>query len=159
MKLLIIIVCSLVIAGYSTTDILRLTSQSNTDLLDNVCYCLSCGYEIPLYNQIPIVSYVICKGKCIKCGKPIPKASFINECILFVGSMAILWFDMGFLMKSALLFSSYQVLKVINIYVLKPRPERFMGELMKSILINIPVLNFPIFVIGIYGMVVRLLVL
>lgn len=30
--------------------------------------CASCGYKIPFYLNIPILSYILLKGKCKKCG-------------------------------------------------------------------------------------------
>jgi len=35
-------------------------------------HCTSCGKAIRFYNNIPILSYLILKGRCADCGSPIP---------------------------------------------------------------------------------------
>src|SRR6185436_10768434 len=33
--------------------------------------CTSCGYRIPFYENVPVLSWVLLRGKCKSCGIPI----------------------------------------------------------------------------------------
>lgn len=41
--------------------------------------CFSCGHGIRWYDNIPIISYLLLKGRCRDCKKPIPRRDFIIE--------------------------------------------------------------------------------
>ena len=42
-------------------------------------YCPMCGHTIPWYDNIPIISYILLKGKCRFCGATIPVRYLIVE--------------------------------------------------------------------------------
>lgn len=44
--------------------------------------CLSCKTKLKWYDNIPIVSWLVLKGKCRKCGKRIGVAEFLSELCL-----------------------------------------------------------------------------
>ncbi len=72
-----------IICGYATTDILRLCKGSTVNIWESDCFCPVCGYKLRLVNQIPILSYIICNGKCKQCGSKIPKTEFFLEILVF----------------------------------------------------------------------------
>ena len=41
--------------------------------------CLQCGKQLKWYDNIPIISWVVLKGKCRKCGKKIGLAEILSE--------------------------------------------------------------------------------
>lgn len=41
--------------------------------------CLSCGYQLKWYDNLPIISWLALKGKCRKCGKKIGLAEILSE--------------------------------------------------------------------------------
>ena len=41
--------------------------------------CLQCGKQLKWYDNIPIISWIILKGKCRKCGKKIGLAELLSE--------------------------------------------------------------------------------
>lgn len=71
-----------VLGAYATTDILRLLKGNETEISQPDCFCESCGCKIPLWEQVPIFSYLLCQGKCRRCGAAIVPGNFILE-ILF----------------------------------------------------------------------------
>lgn len=54
--------------------------------------CLKCGYKLKWYDNLPLISWLILKGKCRKCGKKIGIGEFISE--LSVG-LAFLLITLG----------------------------------------------------------------
>ena len=43
------------------------------------CFCFSCGKELRAREMWPIISYLICKGKCRYCGSPIGRRVLLCE--------------------------------------------------------------------------------
>lgn len=73
-----------IIGAYSTTDIIRLTGKSPAMVSDKQCYCPDCGRAIKLSEQIPIISYMLSRGKCRRCGAAIPAADIFLEIFFLV---------------------------------------------------------------------------
>lgn len=53
--------------------------------------CESCGHILKWYDLIPVISYVMCKGKCRYCHKPIDAKHVYTEIVVGLCSMAIYW--------------------------------------------------------------------
>ena len=53
--------------------------------------CLSCGEKLRWFENIPVVSWVVQKGKCRHCGKEIGKAEILSEVAGAVGFGMIGW--------------------------------------------------------------------
>ena len=49
--------------------------------------CLKCGRKLRWYENIPIISYILQRGKCRGCGEKIGKAEIVSEIIgaVFLG--------------------------------------------------------------------------
>lgn len=46
--------------------------RENLPLATSQCFCPSCGRVLPLHHQIPIVGFLLLKGRCRFCRTPIP---------------------------------------------------------------------------------------
>ncbi len=71
----------------------RLPKKEN--FINSRSHCDSCNHTLKFIDMIPIISYIIYKGKCKYCGKKIPKLLFVSELgtgILF----AVSFYSFGF---------------------------------------------------------------
>lgn len=133
---------SYLIAGLSTTDVLRLTSNQSLPIFTHDSYCSNCGYIIPLVNQLPIISHLLNKGRCRNCNARIPVIQLIMECVLFVALLLI-----GILtrfQKSAFVcgFLFYEIFKFIVIMCKGKRNQGFYLQLFISIVLNVIFFGF-----------------
>ena len=53
--------------------------STNHPLKSKRSICLSCHYKLKWYDNLPIISWLILKGKCKKCGKKIGLAELLSE--------------------------------------------------------------------------------
>lgn len=63
----------------------------NQSIIKPLSSCASCGYKIPFYLNIPIVSYIILKGKCKNCGASIHWHHLLVEIITPVILIAVFY--------------------------------------------------------------------
>ena len=73
------------VSGLATTNILRLTSGNTAPVLASKCFCGSCGAAISPFYQLPIISYVLCGGRCSSCNCKIPLDALYLEITLLIG--------------------------------------------------------------------------
>jgi leader peptidase (prepilin peptidase) / N-methyltransferase len=56
-------------------------------------FCPSCRYQIPMWHNIPIFSWLWLRGKCANCGAPIsPRYVLVEVMTAFMFLMTALWF-------------------------------------------------------------------
>jgi leader peptidase (prepilin peptidase) / N-methyltransferase len=67
---IVIFLIGLVIGSFSNVCIYRI--PRNESIIRPGSHCPKCSKPIPFYDNIPIISYLILKGKCRYCGQPIP---------------------------------------------------------------------------------------
>ncbi len=67
---IIIFVIGLVIGSFSNVCIYRI--PRNESIIHPGSHCPQCSKPIPFYDNIPVISYILLKGKCRYCGQPIP---------------------------------------------------------------------------------------
>ncbi len=67
---IIIFTIGLVIGSFSNVCIYRI--PRNESLVWPGSHCPQCSKQIKFYDNIPLISYIILKGKCRNCGEPIP---------------------------------------------------------------------------------------
>lgn len=53
------------------TNTLEYRLRSDVPLFTDDCYCTDCGHRLPLWQQIPVIGYLILHGKCGFCGSPV----------------------------------------------------------------------------------------
>ncbi len=75
--------------------------------------CPRCGYRIPFYDNIPILSYIILRGRCRRCQVHIPFRYPMVEMITGLASLAV-FIKYGPTMASAVYFLFIAVLLVIT---------------------------------------------
>lgn len=113
------------ISGLATTNILRLTKGNTLAILSPKCACDNCGSNINPFLQLPIISYIICKGKCRSCGVKIPKFALGLEIIVLFtmcGISALFNFSM---LSVAVCFFAYELIRIIVIAIKGKRKENF----------------------------------
>ena len=66
---LILFVYGIVIGSFVNVLIYRLPKHE--DFVKIRSHCMSCGYQLRWFDLIPIVSWVIYKGRCRNCGQKI----------------------------------------------------------------------------------------
>jgi len=121
------------ISGLSTTNILRLTAGNKLSILDSKCVCDNCGSKISVFMQTPIISYIVCKGKCKKCGCHIPLYPLFLEIVVLVGMCSITTL-LGFTYLSVVFsFLFYEVVRVFTVIVKKRRESDFARQYIISV--------------------------
>lgn len=132
-----ILCCYVNIAALATTDILRLLKGSTISVFTSYCICDKCGHKIPIVYQIPIVSYIICRGKCKYCGEKIEIKNFLFEILLFV-MFTVISLILKFSPFSVLIsFIAYEIIKLLLIIFKGRKEHNFFKEYFLSIFSNI----------------------
>lgn len=65
----IVFIYGICIGSFLNVVILRL--PRNESLVKSSSHCMSCGHKIKFYDNIPLISWLLLKGKCRNCGKKI----------------------------------------------------------------------------------------
>lgn len=126
-----------ILGAYATTDILRLLRGATVPVLDQKCYCPICDHQLKLTDQLPIISYLLSKGKCRYCAAAIPVSNLIPEILLFTG-FSLLNILTGFQWTGYILTAvTYESLKFLAILRYGARRDGFFKNLCLSILQNI----------------------
>ena len=141
-----------VLGAYATTDIKRLSEDSSVSVTDGKCYCPHCHYEIPLWRQIPLLSYIFSKGKCANCAAPIPYDEPLLEAVILLGCTLIIFaghFSIPAIFLTAIFYES-----VKTVYLLRKgiRRQSFLKQLLMSLLFNL----FLFILIGLILLICRL---
>ena len=117
-----------IIGGLATTNILRLLKGSSLPVLSSKCNCATCGMRINAFYQLPIISYIACKGHCKKCGVKLPFDALFLEILIFVG-MSLVSIIGKFSMLSVLgSFLYYEIIRLIFIFKYGPREKDFFKQ-------------------------------
>ena len=78
-------------------------------------HCVSCNHALRWYENIPIISYLMLKGKCSECGKEIPLSCLIVEVVtamLFAVCFHV--FKFSFDLIIALIFVSSLIIVIVS---------------------------------------------
>src|SRR5688572_15861813 len=67
---IIVFIIGLVIGSFSNVCIYRIPREES--LISPGSHCPQCNQPIKFYDNIPLISYLILRGKCRYCGKKIP---------------------------------------------------------------------------------------
>jgi leader peptidase (prepilin peptidase)/N-methyltransferase len=134
-----IIFCFYIMGAYATTDILRLLKGSQLSVWDKNCYCPVCKEQIRLIDQIPIISYIISKGRCRKCNSKIPLSDLWLEAVIFIalsGYSIAYDFSYNSLVVSIVF---YEMLKIFCCAIYGVRDNDFFKNFIVSLLVNIAI--------------------
>ncbi len=89
MDYVILFVFGAIIGSFLNVCIFRI--PRNISLIRPGSFCPNCGSHIPIYYNIPVVSYVALKGRCHYCYQPIPLRYFIVEVLTGLLTVATYW--------------------------------------------------------------------
>ncbi len=141
------------ISGLATTNIIRLTAGSTAPVLASKCYCDSCGAAIPPYLQLPIISYIACKGKCRNCGAKIPVFPLLLELTVLIGMFAITVLLNCTFLAVSLSFLFYEVVRIATIMLNGKRSTHFAKQYVIAVLAMLPFYILTLFVALLYNLV------
>lgn len=139
------------ISGLATTNILRLTAGSRTPVLASKCYCDSCGATIPPHLQLPIISYIACKGKCKNCGVQIPAFPLLLEMIILLGMFSITALLKCTYLAVGMSFLFYELVRIATVAHLGKRKTQFVWQYIMAVIAMLPFLGLTLFVALIYS--------
>ena len=141
------------LGGLATTNILRLTSGNSRLINSSKCTCDGCGKQISPLVQLPIISFIVCKGKCRNCGSKIPLYPLFLEVAVIIG-MSLITALFKFTARGVLLaFLFYEVVRVITIAVRGKRESRFLYCYFIAVVSMIPYILCSLFVSALYQMI------
>lgn len=124
------------ISGLATTNILRLTKGNTLSILSPKCECDNCGSKINPFLQLPIISYIICKGKCRNCGVIIPKFALGLEIIVLFTMCAVSALFNFSMLGVAVCFVAYELIRIIVIALKGKRSENFAKQYAVAVLMS-----------------------
>ncbi len=108
----IIFLYGIVIGSFSNVLICRLPLKEN--IATHRSHCMTCGNKIQWYDLVPLVSYIILKGRCRHCGAKISAQYPLVEAINGFGYVFI-FFNLGFSFVSILNCLLFTILLVITV--------------------------------------------
>ena len=109
--------------------------------------CPNCGFMIPWYLNIPILSYLLLKGKCLKCKFSIPKSYFFMEVFMGLSAMALApkGIDSNSLMS---FFTFFGIFSIFTAHFFIDIKHQILPDILNLYLLAIiavfSVLNYPI---------------
>ena len=137
------------IGGLATTNILRLTRGNSLSVRNSQCVCDACGTAISPLLQLPVVSFVVCRGKCRHCGAAIPVYPLILELAIMLGMFGISrMLDMrpaGILLS----FAYYELVRIVTVCIRGKREAQFARQYAIAFVSMIPFLLMTLLVGGI----------
>ena len=113
---LFIFILGAVIGSFLNVCIYRLPAQQS--VITPPSNCPNCHTPIRFYDNMPILSFLLLRGRCRTCGTPISAQYILVEILNGAGYMLIIW-KFGLSLESALyaiLFSSLLVASAIDLY-------------------------------------------
>ena len=73
----IVLLFGILVGSFLNVCILRLPLHQTVVTVRS--HCMKCNYQLKWYDLVPLVSWIVLKGKCRKCGQPISKQYPIIE--------------------------------------------------------------------------------
>lgn len=141
------------IGGLATTNIIRLTKGNSSPVLASKCICDNCGSKIPPLLQLPVISFIICKGKCKNCKIKIPLYPLILELATMLGMFLIsIAFKLSVL-GITISFVYYEILRLLVVCIKGKRDSHFAKNYIIAILSMIPFYLLTLFVSLIYSLI------
>ncbi len=138
------------IGGLATTNILRLTKGNTLPVLASGCACDSCGARIPPLLQLPVVSYIACKGRCRSCKVRIPVYPLILEIAVIAGMYLITALMSFSVMGTLISFLYFEIVRVVVIILRGKRESNFVKQYVIAVASMIPFLVCSLFVSYLY---------
>ena len=138
------------ISGLATTNMLRLTKGNTLPVLASKCVCDKCGAPIKPFYQLPIISFILCKGRCRNCRTKIPLDGLILEIVTLVGMFIVSCLLSFSFVGVTLSFVYYEVIRLLTILKNGKRDCCFAKQYIIAVLAMIPFYLMTMFVALIY---------
>jgi leader peptidase (prepilin peptidase) / N-methyltransferase len=121
----------LMVGSFLNVCIYRLPREES--IVFPASHCTNCGYEIAWYHNIPILSWLLLRGRCAKCGDRISIVYPLIEAatgLLFL--LHYLWFGLDWILVPRLLFAcALLVLAIIDLrHRILPNPITLGGTVV-----------------------------
>ena len=121
-----------ILGSFACCQAWRIHEKSEGRKLGKRSICLSCGEQLKWFDNIPIISWVLLRGKCRNCKAKIGCAEILSELGLGLVFLAIAW-KFGLTINTAILAVAFIIYWIILVYDAK------WGELPVTLmLIEIP---------------------
>ncbi|MBR4719011.1 MAG: prepilin peptidase [Lachnospiraceae bacterium] len=122
---LFIFLLGIIFGSFLNVCIIRLPIKET--IVTKPSHCMQCGYRLKWYDLVPLVSWILLKGRCRKCGKPISKQYPIIEAVNGIAWVLIfiirgIQYDLAYDGTSVCycaLFSALLVLSIIDFRTLE----------------------------------------
>ena len=138
------------IGGLATTNIIRLTKGNTLPILSSRCHCDNCGYAIPPILQLPVISYIVCKGKCKNCGIRIPVYPLLLELTVIIGMFILSLISDMSPTGITISFVYYEIVRICTVLMAGKREIAFAKNYITAVLSMIPFYVLTSFVSIIY---------
>ena len=138
------------ISGLATTNMLRLTRGNTLPVLASKCVCDKCGAPIKPFYQLPIISFILCKGKCRNCKTEIPLNGLILEIVTLVGMFIVSCVFSFSFVGVTLSFAYYEVVRILSILKNGKKESGFLKQYIIAVLAMIPFYLMAMFVALVY---------
>ena len=138
------------VSGLATTNIIRLTKGNTLTILSSKCNCENCGAKISPVFQLPIISFVICKGRCRNCNSKLPIYALVLEISVLIGMVTISFMLTFSTMGVSLSFLYYEAIRIIVVIIKGRRQSNFLKQYFIAVFSMIPFYELALFVSLIY---------
>ena len=115
--------------------------------------CLSCHYQLKWYDNIPIISWLLLKGKCRKCHKKIGSAELLSE---IGSSLAFLALGSTINLETANItdwINFFLILALIAVLIFLAIYDGLFGELPTAFLTLAIILGFTVLAFKEYSLI------
>ena len=114
----LVVVFGIMIGSFMNVCILRIPLKQT--IVTKRSHCMKCGYQLKWYDLVPLVSWLILKGRCRKCGRPISKQYPIIEAANGLGWLLVILvrgikFDLTYDLTSICYFALFSALLVLSV--------------------------------------------
>lgn len=102
MVLVVLFVVGAVMGSFACCQVRRMRrKEEGKGKLGQRSVCFSCGYRLKWYDNLPILSWMLLRGKCRKCGAKIGVMEILSEVglgvvFMLMGAKFLLWSGCGF---------------------------------------------------------------
>ena len=141
------------ICGLATTNIIRLTSGNELSVLSSTCACENCGAKITPFYQLPIISYILCKGVCRNCKTKIPIDALVLEIAIWIGMTMVSSLSSFSTLGVTLSFVYYELVRIVMVIIKGRRSNGFGKQYVISVFAMFPYYLVTLFVALIYNAV------
>lgn len=126
------------IGGLATTNILRLTKGNSMAINASKCACDSCGAKIPPLLQLPIISFIICGGKCRNCKTSIPLYPLFLEITIMLGMFTLTAAFRFSVWGVAASYLFYEIVRIVVILIKRRRQNDFAKQYLVAVASMLP---------------------